>query len=289
MSEKQERRSFDERHSAKGIEIIALTGQSTGGAGKAGGAVLWTPSADVLGYVDETGSTVLAEGRLSWLATDAQRGSWIHDLKPLTQYVVRVRRAAPDAAQYAKYGLPVPDLSHHFALDEVIERDVHVAALDERLARWLEPVSLSTAVGDFELDRSLGWFSGVVRWGDREVSVTLGIDEESSEGRETCDGALARLYEFLEVGSSVDLRWRAFAASKLTESANAWQQDESEQSAAGPITPDVFAHRIRLSELTIQADGSSTSYYDDDGLFFDHVILVEVEADGMLSDAYIAG
>ena len=151
MGEKQEREAFDRRHAAEAVEITVLTGTTVGGAGKAGDAVLWTPSADVIAHVDEHGTVVTGDGRLSWLATDAQRATWIHDLEAHTQYVVRVRRAAPDPEEYARYGQPLPDLSGHFALDEVVGRDVHVPALDERLARWLQPVAVSGDLGDVVL------------------------------------------------------------------------------------------------------------------------------------------
>ncbi|MDQ1124308.1 DUF7021 domain-containing protein [Microbacterium trichothecenolyticum] len=111
---------------------------------------------------------VADEGRLSRLATGAEREGWVHALTALTQYRVRVRRATPDPAEYARYNLPVPDLSHHFALDEVIERDLTVPVLGDRREEWVRPVVLSTDLGAFALDRSFGWFTGEVPWaGDR--------------------------------------------------------------------------------------------------------------------------
>lgn len=287
VSESSERAAFDHRHAAQSVEIVVLTGESVGGAGKPGGAMLWTPSADLIAYIDETGAPVTARGRLSWLATDAQRDTWIHKLEPLTQYRVRVRRAAPDPSEYAKYNMPVPDLSHHFALDDVLERDLHVPALDQRREEWLQPITLSTDDGTLELDRSLGWFSGDISWGERRVSVSLTIDDDAPEGAETCDRALARLTGLLADAPAVDARWRGFAASELIESANAWQREDDD--TAEPVTPAMFAQRISLSELVISSDGSVTPYYDDGDLFFGHVILIEVTSDDTLTDAYIAG
>lgn len=294
MGESQERRAFDRRHADEVVEITVLTGRSTGGAGKAGDAVLWTPSADVIGHVDEHGTVVTREGRLSWLATDAQRATWVHDLQPLTQYVVRVRRADPDPAEYARYDQPVPDLAGHFALDEVVERDVHVAALDERLARYLTPVSVSTDLGVLDLDRSFGHFSGRVDWPGGPIEVLLDVDDTSVEGAETCAAALARLTSYAADAAGTDARWRAYAASTLVDLANDWQQQaadegEVEGEAAGPVTVESFVERISLSELAIAADGSATPYYADGDLFWGHVILLDVEADGSVSDAYIAG
>lgn len=291
MPEEQERAEFDRRYAAEPIEIIVLTGQSVGGAGKAGGAELWTPSADVLAYIDEHGAVVAEAGRLSWLATDAQREGWVHALAALTQYRVRVRRATPDPAEYATCNLPVPDLSHHFALDEVIERDLTVPALGDRRDEWVRPVVLSTDLGAFTLDRSFGWFTGEVPWAGDRVSVSLSVDDDARNGAETCEGALARLRGLLADLPDVDDRWRAFAAEKLTDLANGWQAEDEEDDAPAPapITRETFAERIRLSELSIAADGSATPYYDDGDLFFGHVIVIDLQADGSLTDASIAG
>ncbi|RYB92958.1 DUF2262 domain-containing protein [Nocardioides oleivorans] len=290
MGEQQEREAFDRRHADEVIEITVLTGTTVGGAGKAGDAVLWTPSADVIAHVDEEGAVVTGDGRLSWLATDEQRATWIHDLQAHTQYVVRVRAADPDPAEYARYGQPFPDLSGHFALDEVVRRDVHVPALDERLAAYLRPVVVTSDLGDFTLERAYGHFSGEVDWAGTSVHVLLDVDDTSVEGAETCDAALARLTTYAADAAGTDARWRAFAASTLVELARDWQQQDAEGGGeVEEVTPESFVRRIRLSELAITADGSATPYYDDGDLFLGHVILVEVEPDGSTTDAYIAG
>jgi len=289
MAEKQERTAFDEAFATETVEIVVLTGEHTGGAARRGGRALWTCSAEVLAHVDEAGSAVLAEARLAWLAAAEQRGTPVHQLDPLTQYVVRVRRAITDPAGGSTYGAPMTDRPHQFALDEVLQRDVHIPALDERLGQWLRPVSIATALGDFELDRSLGWFSGRVRSGGVDVAASLAIDDGSIEGSETCRAALARLVELVGELPEADARWRAFAASKLTDLAGDWQQDDEDPTSVEPITTRAFTQRIRLDDLTIAADGSVTSYYDDGDLFWGHAIIVEVAMDGTPTDAHIAG
>ncbi|NYE37547.1 hypothetical protein F4692_002680 [Nocardioides cavernae] len=288
MGEKQEREAFDRRHAAEVVEITVLTGTTVGGAGKAGGDLLWTPSADVIAHVDERGELQVAQGRLSWLATDDQRVGWIHDLRAHTQYVVRVRRAAPDPTEYVRYGQPVPDLTGHFALDEVVARDVHVPELDERLARWLTPVVVRTDLGELGLERAYGHYSGEVDWAGTPVQVLLDVDESVSEGEETCAAALARLTSYAVDAAGTDARWRAYAASTLVDLANDWQRD-GDDAPDGPVTPESFVRRIELRELSIASDGSATAYYADGDLFWGHVILVEVETDGSTTDAYIAG
>lgn len=288
MGERQERTAFDERHASEVLEITVLTGTTVGGAGKAGDDALWTPSADLVAHVDTTGAAVTG-GRLEWLATDAQRTGWVHDLQAHTQYVVRVRAAEPDPKLYARYGMEVPDLSGHFALDEVLERDVHVPALDERLAAFLTPVVVSSDLGDFTLERAYGHFSGEVDWAGTSVQVLLDIDEDAIEGAETCTTALARLQAYVSDAPGTDARWRAYAATTLLDLANDWQEQADDGAGSGPVTAESFVERISLSELSISADGSATPFYADGDLFWGHVILVDVEPDGSMTDAYIAG
>lgn len=282
---------FDQRHASEPIEITILTGEHSGGASKAGGETLWTASANTLGYVDASGDVISEPGRVSWLAAEEQRGSWIHEIRSLTQYTVRVRRATPDISLHERYNLPVPDLTHHFALDEVISRDLHLPELDARLARRLEPVSITSEIGTFALDRSFGHFTGTVTWCGRPVGVSLEIDTGSPEGAETCVSALRRLEQCVAEDAEIDAAWRAYAAATLTELAEDWQEqgDEEDDPDREPVTPEAFARRIQLSELSVGAEGDLTPYYDDGDLFWGHTIVVDVPPDGTPTDASIAG
>ena len=278
------RRAFDAAHAGTPMEIVVLTGEHVGGASRKGDEVLWTASAPTIAALDETGALITDAGRLEWLADESERGGWIHDLAPLTQYVVRVRRSGPDPAALAKAGMAVPDLAQHYALDAVIERGVHRHELDERLRRWLEPVQVSTELGEFLLDRSFGWFDGEIAWGAGRAKVTLGHDDDTAE---RCAQALAHLRAVVTSQPDVDARWRRYAAGELADLANDWQRDED--ATAEPITPEAFADRIRLTELSIESDGSMTPYFDDGDLFWGHVIIVSIDDGGTPIDATIAG
>ena len=92
-----------------------------------------------------------------------------------------------------------------------------------------------------------------------------------------------------------DQKFRVFAAQNLTEDANDWQDEgcddgeEESAEASAAITEEVFAGRITISEFSINAEGSYEVYYDDDDMFWGHVIIVDGSADGEMEDAYIAG
>ncbi|MFT4260148.1 DUF2262 domain-containing protein [Microbacterium sp.] len=299
MTEQQDREAFDHRHDPGQFEITVLVGDHGANGSKSPEESLWTASVGLLGYVDADGAEIVEKGRLSWLVAKDANGAnrtnstWIHDLAPLTQYVVRVRRAAPaDPENYARFvrlGIPIPDLTHHFALDEVIERDVHVPALVDRRDNWTRPLTLATGLGSFELERSFGWFSGVVAWAGSDVQALLHADDDSVTGSETCAVALRALERRLSDADTIDARWRAFAAAQLTELANDWRQEASDDEPLAEISPEAFAERIRLSELAIASDGSMTACFDDDDLFWGHTIVLETDAGGTPHDADIAG
>ncbi len=87
-------------------------------------------------------------------------------------------------------------------------------------------------------------------------------------------------------------KFRAFAAEKLTELANDWQDkgyDDEDGEDLAAITEESFAGRLVISELSIDAEGDYEVYYDDDDMFWGHVIIVNGSVDGGMEDAYIAG
>jgi len=67
---------------------------------------------------------------------------------------------------------------------------------------------------------------------------------------------------------------------------NAWIEEDGNE-----VTRDQFVARLRLVHLDIrpQAEGRIDLTFDDGDLFFGHVILVCMDADGGLSVAQIAG
>ena len=82
-------------------------------------------------------------------------------------------------------------------------------------------------------------------------------------------------------------RLTAHAAHALPDTARAWQA-EAENGDPG-LSEAAFTRRIRLEEITIGEDGSFTAWFNDDSIFWGHVITVSIGADGAYEDADIAG
>ena len=163
-----------------------------------------------------------------------------------------------------------------------------------RLARgqayWEEyqkPVELNDEVlGKLTLNRELDWLEGEIPWGDGRMSLSLEIDTDDTE---TWDKVRAFARKLAADAAHWDSELRRFAAKELTELANDWQSSEEENENAPELTEEDFMRRIQPESLVLSWDGNLVAYYDDDDLFFGHVIEISgTESEG-LKYANIAG
>ena len=116
----------------------------------------------------------------------------------------------------------------------------------------------------------------------------MGTDEEDGDSAEKAWTAFKQLYTNLK---EWDQKVRYFAAKELTILANDWIMDSVEEGEEEPedITKDEFMRRMRISELAVESDGGLTLYYNDDNMFWGHVILIEANISGKITSAHIAG
>ena len=71
---------------------------------------------------------------------------------------------------------------------------------------------------------------------------------------------------------------RELAAKNLTELANNWLSQDEESARdpeTAPITEEEFAQRILLTEVSVSPGGRFTAWYEDDDMFWGHVITVD--------------
>ena len=286
MNYKKEKSKYEKRYEEQTRELLVLTGEDVGGAGRVAEG-LWSPSAGILGYVDlETGETVESGGCLSWLAREEDKDGWIYHLKDLTIYHIKCRKIKPEKVMKNAQ----PRFFNHFMLTEVMEREAENPALSKLLEKYKEVVAIEDGdCGTFTLERHFNWFAGTVDWLGEDCHVTLECDEENGT---TADRALAQFKNIYANLKEWDQKFRAFASEKLTELANDWQDegyDDEDGEALAAITEESFAGRIAISEFSIDAEGDYEVYYDDDDMFGDHVIIVSGSVDGGMEDARIAG
>lgn len=126
------------------------------------------------------------------------------------------------------------------------------------------------------------------RWWNAELALAPGqmVRVSLTPGKDADKNDISAGEDFVQWAKAHDTDARAYAAQEMTETAEDWR-DEDETSE--PITAESFARRITLSEITFEADGSGMLWYDDDDIFFGHVIAVSVTADRTFTDAQMMG
>ena len=65
--------------------------------------------------------------------------------------------------------------------------------------------------------------------------------------------------------------------------------DASDEIDSEEITKEIFMKRMEMSEIMVNSDGSLSLLYNDDDMFWGHVIEIDVDSSGKIISAYIAG
>jgi len=256
-------------------DIIILSGEDCEYANKAEQAQLWDAHCRFLAYIDDDGQLHHAKGCISWPESDAERKS---DERPrfrdLTIYRLRVR--------------PHRDESYDFMLLNIVEKavpDDALAAICEKyrqLNRWQEaPFAVFIQFEDLEA------FYGPGEWLGQPISISLACAQGQTH---PAAAAIATLHRLHTAQQDWHDRLTAYAARELIEIARDWQEDgEGEIDDEARLSEADFARRIRLEEISIDEDGGFTAWFDDDNIFWGHVIMVSINADGEYEDAEFAG
>lgn len=204
----------------------------------------------------------------------------IFDLDKERIYRLKVRESLPYVHSYTHKNIPC---GRNLMVIEVLERNCEDDRLAEILREYQIPVMIHpTGCGELLLDKSMGTFDGDCQWNGEKCKVCLDVDDE---GAKTAENAVVTLAKLLSDSEIWDDKARKLAASELVESANDWQQEED----AVEITKEDFAKRLTLSSLYISANGNLEIFYDDDDMFFGHVIIVRGNIVNGLDSADIAG
>lgn len=271
---KKEIKEFDNLFEKEVKEIIILTGNSGSSAGRAGYNELWTASQRFIAYIDcETGELNEVENDVRWLAANDQRNGWIYNLQAKTIYNLKVRKI------YPKFG-------NQFMLVDVIERDLSQEDLAKVLEEYEKPVIIvDEKCGTFELNKEFDFFEGESQWLKGKALIYLDSDVDNQH---TANDALNTIQKIIGNKEVWDKKIREFAAEKLVDLANDWLESD-EYDNPQEITKESFIERIRISELAIHIDGEFTAYYNDDDIFWGHIITLIGNVNGDLSDAYIEG
>lgn len=272
---------FEKEFETEEYEMLILVQSSCKGA-----AIIkdmLKPSVDFLASIDlRTGQFFHEKGRVEWLIkNDNRRKGWGYEFEQFGIYRVAVRKCIPQKLQPYQ----VQYINNRYMLISVLGENASNEKLEALKEYYTKPISMENELGSFVLDREFSWFEGIVNWNGTEANVYLETDEEDGD---TAEQAMKVLKKVVDNIVDNDTKYREFAAQELTELANEWM-DESDEIDAEEITKEIFAKRMEISEITVSPDGSLSLFYNDDDMFLGHAIEIEIEPNGEIISANIAG
>ncbi len=180
-----------------------------------------------------------------------------------------------------------PEKNNSWAITEVLEHTVAYPKLEAVLMKYKKPVIIEDKVlGTLTLNRDFYMFESSLLWKGNQISFMLEVNPDSKSSWSRARSAAQQL---VKEQDSWDKAMRIFAAKELTSLANEWLADDEENEDAQPITEDTFAKRITLSEISIAPNGSFAAYYEDDDMFWGHVVEIHGSLKKGILNANIAG
>jgi hypothetical protein len=274
---------FYERYAPEEKEVIVLI-QRTLGAGYDNG--FWDMTVISLGMVFcATGEVNIREGRLEWPVTEEEINSKKGWNRFEREQICRVKIRELLDEYVPKH--TTPEQFNSWAVTEMLEQSVSCPELEAVLEEYNKPVVIEDKVlGTLILNRDFGMFETTLLWNGNEVSFMLEVNTESKSSWSHARTAAKKLVTEQETW---DKTMREFAAKKLTALANEWLDEDEESNDAKPITEEMFAKRITLSEISITSGGSFTAYYNDDDMFWGHTIEIHGSLKKGIANANISG
>lgn len=275
-------KNMEENFNEEIKEILVITSDYGASAGTSPNSDYWTAHTDILAYIEDD-KLINCKGSLAWAITneEADKGSFYNRFSKCCIYKIRGR--------HLKTNEEINKWNNQWYVLEVIESNLHNKELEEILAEYQKPVTITDNVlGELELDKDLNILEGVAVWGNDEIEISIDIDDNDTNSViDTCKKIFSQHEKW-------DKEARKIAADKLTDTANDWAADADDDWTADDdeiheITKDEFAKRLEITTLSIESDNSFSIYFDDDDMFFGHCIIVEGTLTDGVQDAYLAG
>ena len=268
---------FEKDFETEEYEMLILVQSSCKGAANI--EDMLKPFVDFLASIDlRTGQFSHEKGRLEWLIkNDNNRQGWGYEFKQLGIYRVTVRKCIPQDQ--------TPYMNNRYMLINVLEENASNEKLEALKAYYAKPITIENELGSFALDREFSWFEGSINWNGVDANAYLETDEEDGDTAKQAMKVLKRVVDNIVEN---DIKYREFAAEELTELANGWM-DASDEIDSEEITKEIFMKRMEMSEIMVSSNGSLSLFYNDDDMFWGHVIEIEVDSSGEIINAHIAG
>ncbi len=277
VKEKFEKEFYDED-----IEMLVLMKSGCNGAVVYGDML--KPSVDFLASIDlKTGVLSKTVGRIEWMIkNDKDRKGWGYDFQQFGIYHVKVKKCIPQKLKPYQMEL----LNNRYMLIDIVEENVKNLELEKLQDYYSTPIIIKNDLGTFELNREFSCFEGQVEFDNIEILVLIETDEEDGE---SARNAMAALFDFSNHFKDLDQQYRMFAAKELTESANEWLEADDNEEKLDVITEEIFMNRIQISEITATSNGELVLYYNDDDMFWGHIIEINIDESRNPIEVSIAG
>ena len=242
----------------------------------------WAAHTHALAMADvQTGEVISGRCYLSWPLTDKEWEAGDYSKRFIKGQVYRIK-----ARSWKGDELDEP----RWYVTQVLEEGIPCPALEAIWAEYIKPLLLKDEVlGTLTLDRELSTFDGTCPWMGSEVRISLDVDIEKKASWTRAVNMMKKLPADQETW---DQSLRAMAAQKLTAQANEWLADNDQTDRdpeKEPITEEEFARRILLTEFTVSPGGRFTAWFEDDDMFWGHVITVDGTLKKGAVDADIQG
>lgn len=272
VKEKFEKEFYDED-----IEMLVLMKSGCNGD-------MLKPSVDFLASIDlKTGVLSKTVGRIEWMIkSDKDRKGWGYDFQQFGIYHVKVKKCIPQKLKPYQMEL----LNNRYMLIDIVEENVKNLELEKLQDYYSTPIIIKNDLGTFELNREFSCFEGQVEFDNIEILVLIETDEEDGE---SARNAMAALFDFSNHFKDLDQQYRMFAAKELTESANEWLEADDNEEKLDVITEEIFMNRIQISEITATSNGELVLYYNDDDMFWGHIIEINIDESRNPIEVSIAG
>ena len=222
------------------------------------------PKANFIASIDHnTNELSQSYGVLTWMEKES-KSKIKFNFDDLETYHVRVRKSKENDNSYL--------------LLNVIKK-VKDDRLEQPKAEYLKPVVIGNEFGEFELDKDFNWFEGKIGYLGDTCIVRFSVEQ----GEAIAEKQLNRLGAITKDLADWDEKVKKYATQELFDLVNDWCEEERE------ITEEEFWQRIRVTEINIDPDGVVEVELDNDEMFADHSIVIDIDENGNFVSADIVG
>ncbi len=146
-----------------------------------------------------------------------------------------------------------------------------------KIDEYRRPVRIDNELGSFLLDRRYSWFEGTVQWCAQPCSVLLNVPEGSTD----CSASMEVLRQICQDSDAFDANIRKQTCDQTWDLLGDWYEEE--------ITKEEYMKRMGIPQISISEDGDIEFSFETGELYAEHVLIVSVDAQGNVQDAYLAG